>query len=535
MSENLTGRTDPETEEAVDPGVPRQTTSGGGDHDEAARPVPTEDVGQGGETPTFRMRTDLGNAERLADAADGKLLWVYGIGWLYWDGKRWKHDESNRVVQEATNTVRSIYREAATFNRKASKATDEDERKELAKDASKMTEWARKSEAASHIDAIVRLGRAQKRLVLDEGAAGLDANPNALNVADGILDLDTCKRRDPDPSERHTKLAAAGYGEGDAHSELWEEFLRKILPSDDVRLYVQKAAGSSLRGRYSEDLFIPWGSGKNGKSTFLRVIRHALGDYAMEAAPELLIQKRGNRNAGDLSAIADLRGRRLVTTIETGQGKRLDEQLVKQLTGESVMKAKFMRQDHFEFENQTTVWLATNHKPQVQGADVAIWERLHLIPFTVYIPPEERDRALGAKLEQPEHQAAILVWLVEGLRLFEAEGLTPPTEVVEATEEYREEMDLLHNWIESRCEMDPKAVAPVAWVQNSYAGYCHETKTAQLPAQEFNELLVSRGLTKGQARVAGKVRKVWKGVRLSEEWMFSTTELLLGKSSGNGD
>jgi putative DNA primase/helicase len=459
-----------------------------------------------------RPTTDLGNAERMADRTTGRLLYVRELGWLAWDGSRWERDTTGVEVREATAMVRSIYEEASIRSGEAARTEGEAEREKVGDEADRLTSWARQSESATKIRAAVDLARSREGLVAR--ADLLDADTEALNVANGILNLADLTLGDHDPAAYHTKVTRASF-DPDSRSQLWEDFLTTILPSEDVRRYVQKAVGYSLLGRFSDHLFIPWGSGKNGKSTFLWAVRHALGDYAMEAAPELLIEKRGSRSAGDMSAAAELRGRRFVTTIETGEGKQLHETFVKQLTGEHTMKAKFMRQDWFEFENQTAIWLATNHKPQVHGADKAIWERLHLIPFTTWVPPNERDPQLGPKLEQDRD--AVLAWAVEGLRMYRDEGLEPPAEVAEATREYEAEMDPLREWMDECCEMGGDASAPVKYVRESYAQWCRRSSAQALGTQRFNSLLESRGLGRASVRVGGVKTKIWKGVRLLDQ------------------
>lgn len=199
------------------------------------------------------------------------------------------------------------------------------------------------------------------------------------------------------------------------------------MPDKEVREFVQMAAGYSLLGSYSEYLFIAHGSGANGKSTFLNAARDVLGDYADEAPPDLLVQRREWGAAGE-SALAGLRGSRLVTTVETEQGKPISEVLVKQLTGEAEIKAKFMRQDYFTYTNTSAVWMATNHQPVVQGADYAIWRRIHLIPFEVMIPEDERQEPEVLRDRLRGERDGILRWFIEGLRRYRECGskLDPP-------------------------------------------------------------------------------------------------------------
>ena len=343
-----------------------------------------------GDGVIFRKTTDLGNAERLADHASGRLLSVHGLGWLWWDGMRWQRDESNRAMREAIDTVRSIYTEAELISAQAAEATDDDERDKWSSMGVAVAKWARRSESAARISAMLTLGRAQPRLVLEEGAAALDADPTALNVRNGILDLETLKLRPHDPAERHTRITNADY-DRDAEAPFFSDTIAKALTDPQVRRWFQKAMGYSMLGSLSEFLFIPHGAGANLKSTTLAGPRHALGDYACEAPSDLLVARREWGPAGE-SALAGLRGRRFVTATETEQGKQLAEVLVKKMTGETEITAKFMRQDYFTYPNQMAVWLATNYKPIVQGLDLAIWRTCEADPVRGHDPRERATR-----------------------------------------------------------------------------------------------------------------------------------------------
>jgi putative DNA primase/helicase len=277
--------------------------------------------------------TDMGNARRLARRAVNKLIHVHGLGWLVWDGKRWKRALSGQEVREAKRMVRSIYKEAGSISRRVAQTSDDEERKKLSAIVDGVNGWARSSEFATRIGAAISLARSEPELV--EEVEKLDAHPHLLNVQDGMLDLNTLALRQPhDPAYRLTRIAGAPF-DREADAPTFHKFIERILPDAEVRRYVQKGLGYSLLGRYSERLFIPYGSGANGKSTLLYVVRCALGDYAAEAANELLVAKGGDWSAAADSALADLRGRRLVTTVETEQGKKLSESLVKKLTGEA--------------------------------------------------------------------------------------------------------------------------------------------------------------------------------------------------------
>lgn len=482
-----------------------------------------ESDGDGRRKGPFHKHTDLGNAERLADLAYGKVLWVHGLGWLWWDGKRWKRDESKRVLRIATNTVRSIYQEAEFFNGRAALATDEEERNRWGKLAEAANRWATASESAGKITATIKLAAAQPLLVLDEGAKGLDANPMALNVQNGILDLDTLELRPHDPAERHTRIAGASY-DPEAEAPFFQECMKRALPDEELRRWVQKAVGYSLPGTHSEFLFIPHGDGANLKSTVEYAWRRALGDYAAEAPSDLLVARREWGAAGE-SALAGLHGRRFVTATETEQGKQLAEVLAKKLTGEPEITAKFMRQNYFTYPNQMAVWLATNYKPVVQGTDLAIWRRIRLIPFEVTIPPEERIDPSEVQRRLREERDGILAWMVEGLRLYQEEGLSPePEAVAAATRGYREEMDPLAGWLREAFDEDPEAVVSIEWLRKSYRRWAESTGRFALGERRFNELMGQRGFTRPASAIwfdvpsddggtERKRMKAWKGLR----------------------
>jgi putative DNA primase/helicase len=465
----------------------------------------------------LRKRTDLGNAERLADHAKGKLLWVYGQGWLCWDGKRWVRDESNNVMRVAADTARRIYSEASAVSKAAAESGEESS---LGKLADEITSWAVKSESRRALEAMVKLGASQKRLILEEGAAGLDADPDLLNVNNGILDLASMERHDHDPKKRMTKLTNASY-DPKATAPFFRECVEKALPDEEVRHWVQMAAGYSMLGSYSEYLFVPFGKGANLKSTVLYGLRYALGDYAAEAASDLLVARREWGAAAE-SALAGLRGSRFITTIETEQGKRLAEVLVKQLTGEAEITAKFMRQDYFTFNNQAAVWLATNHKPIVQGMDLAIWRRIRLIPFTETVPPHERLEASEVQQRLREEADGILQWLVEGLvnwRTDEHGGLsTIPRAIREATDEYRKEMDPLGEWLEDECELASDAMTASGRLRESYERHCKANGRTALGGRRFNEALTELGIVtaKNKQTIDGKQQRARLGVRLIE-------------------
>ena len=148
----------------------------------------------------------------------------------------------------------------------------------------------------------------------------------------------------------------------------------------------------ALTGSTAEQCaFFLYGTGRNGKSTFIDVIRELFGDYARNIQPETIMVRNNNAINSD---IARLKGARLVTTVEPNEGLKLNEGLLKQLTGGDIITARKLYAEEFEFKAEFKLWMATNHKPIIRGTDLGIWRRVHMIPFTVVIPENEVDRQL---------------------------------------------------------------------------------------------------------------------------------------------
>jgi putative DNA primase/helicase len=446
-----------------------------------------------GSTPPPRgyNLTDLGNSERFVQDHGESVRYCYPWSkWLVWTGVKWERDEFGKVHKLAKTTVRRIYREAAA-------AEDEDRRKALAKHAAR-------SEGADKIKAMLELAKSEVPAAPDE----LDADPWALNVANGTIDLRTGKLHDHRREDLITKLAPVEY-DPHAKAPTWEAFLERVLPSEGLRGFVQSAAGYSSTGNTSEQIMlINYGAGNNGKSTFQEALAAVLGDYAMRAPTEMLMAKQSSGVPND---VARLKGARFVAASETEQGRRLAESLVKDLTGQDTISARFMRAEWFDFKPTHKLWLSTNHKPEIRGTDNAIWRRIRLVPWTVAIPPAERDRKLAEKLR--DELPGVLVWAVKGCLEWRREGLQAPEEVRKATAGYRSEMDVIGDFMADRCfrgerlQVDKDELYKAYQMWSETAGERTETK------RKFGMLLKERGIEDG--RNSERTKRIWKGIGLS--------------------
>ena len=436
--------------------------------------------------------TDTGNAERLADRHGANLRFCHPWGrWLAYDDTRWRVDDRGAVVRLAKDTARSIFAEAK-------EAPDDEAAKRLGK-------WAGASLSESKLRAMISLAQSEPGVpVLPEE---MDASPDLFNVLNGTVDLRTGELREHRREDLITKLAPVEY-DPDATAPVWAATLERTLPSEDVRRFFKKLCGYAMSGDVSEHVLpVLYGTGANGKSTVLNALLAAAGEYGMQAAPDLLIAKRGAHP----TEIADLFGMRVVASIEVEDGRRLAEALVKNLTGGDKIRARRMRQDNWQFEPTHTVFMAVNHKPIVKGNDTGIWRRIRLIPFTETIPPAEQDKKLPEKLRA--ELPGILRWVVEGCLEWRREGLKAPEEVRKATAGYRSEMDVIGDFLADRCHKGARLAAAKDELYKAYQAWCEDAGERFETKRKFGMLLKDRGLEDG--RNAERTQRIWKGIGLS--------------------
>jgi putative DNA primase/helicase len=446
----------------------------------------------GSVAPIGRRLTETGNAERFCDQYGERARFCHPWGmWLPYDGRRWKRDDTGTVRAWGKIVTRSILVEAARI--------------EDAEVRAATVAWAKTSEKAASRAAMLKNAEVEPGIpILPEQ---MDADPLLFNVQNGTVDLRTGELRPHDPLDYITKLAPVAF-DPNATAPTFLAFLERVLPDEDVRAFMQRAVGYSLTGDTSEQcLFFLHGGGANGKSTLLAVIQALVGDYGRQAAPELLVTRGGDRHPTEL---ADLFGARVVVSVEVDDGKRLAETLVKQMTGGDKMKARFMRADFFEWTPTHKLFLAANHRPEIRGTDYAMWRRIHLVPFTVTIPAGERDPKLPGKLrvELP----GVLNWAIAGCLDWQRGGLGVPQAVVDATEEYRQEQDVLGDFMAERCVLDRQAWGAAGAIYRAYSAWCEAGGQKAMSATAFGRRLKERGLTSSKDT---KGTRGWEGIRLS--------------------
>jgi putative DNA primase/helicase len=320
---------------------------------------------------------------------------------------------------------------------------------------------------------------------------------------DATYDLRTGIGRTPDPLDYITKKTACRCARAGTPHPLWTEFLERVTDGDiELQQFLQRYCGYCCTGVTSEHVFVfAYGTGANGKSTFVNTVASVLGDYATVASMDTFLATNSPQHPTDL---AKLCGARLVTAQETQRGRRWDEAKVKTLTGGDRITARFMRQDFFDYVPTFKLLISGNHRPRLSGVDEAIRRRLLLVPFTVQIPLAERDKDLAAKL-RPEWPA-ILRWCIDGCLEWQRVGLAPPTVVLDASEEYFAEQDTIQQWLDD-CTTDsgPGAFTRITELFASWKTWCEDRNLKPGSEKALSEALRDKGFekAKNQARQSG--------------------------------
>ncbi|MDY0003128.1 MAG: phage/plasmid primase, P4 family [Polyangia bacterium] len=434
--------------------------------------------------------SDLANATRMIRIHGRDLLYSGALGWLKWDGTRYRPCSNGEELLAAQDTVRVIYGEARAALRTAK--TEE----EIARAKARL-KAAKALHESKHIFPLVR--HAAPQVAVDTSA--LDSHPYFFNCLNGTLDLHTGKLLAHDRAHRLTKIAGCAY-DPEATSPTWDAFLERVQPSEEVRRCLQRIVGSAMIGEVREHhLIIFHGDGSNGKGTFKDAILALFGDFGWEMQVEEILASR-NGSDRHTTGRADLFGRRFVVTSESGDGAALNEPLVKLLTGGDKITARRMRKDNFSFPPSHTMVIATNSRPRVRGQEHAIWRRLRLFPWNVTIHEEETDPDLPRKLlaELP----GILRWAVEGCLIYQQIGIAPPAEVTRATADYRRNEDALLEWLELSCELGVEHEATSKELHASYQTWARDAGLSEpMGARGFGLALEQRGYHKHPTRKKG--------------------------------
>ncbi len=424
--------------------------------------------------------SDVGNGQRLVDmfGADIRFCFPWGV-WFVWNGRYWEQDKTGEMARRCKKTVHLMFEEAIEI-----------------KDADKKKEFLRfclRSEAESRLNSMASCASSELGIpVLPEQ---LDKDPWILNVQNGTIDLKTGQLRPHKQSDMLTKMSPVIY-DPSATAPVWDAFLKKIF-QDNINIisYIQRKSGYCLTGvTQEEDIDILWGTGGNGKSKLTGAIIYVLGDYHTKANIESILETSNKNGSSASPDIACLKGARLVTVSEPEKGAKLNESRVKDLTGRDPIKARHLHKDPFEFIPEFKLWVYTNFKPHIRGQDRGIWRRVKLIPFEVTIPEEEQDKELPLKLQK--EASGILNWMLKGCLDWQREGLKVPDEILQATAEYKEEMDVFSEFFSYTCVIKKDGTEYLAVLYTVYKAWCRMKEIIPFSTKKFVSNLVERGFKK---------------------------------------
>ena len=448
--------------------------------------------------PTVSRCTHLANSYRIRHYYKGRLWYALGLGWVMWTGKFWRSDptsEGSIATGFVDNLSRLIARESAALSRSASEESDEDRRTALMEQAESLLKWAVQSENERTIAAGLKLTK--HALLIEYGA--LNADPWLFNVQNGTVDLRTGMLRPHDPDNLITFISPVTYNSV-ATCPNWERFLLEVFAGDaEMVAFIQRAVGWSLTGVVKERvLFFLYGhAGKNGKTTMVEAIMKLVGNYGescygygRKVGAETFMKSRNMED--NQRKAATLAGPRFICTSEVDEEHRLNEQLIKDITGGDTIEGRRLYQEAFTFKPQFKPWMYGNHKPEIRGTDDAIWSRVRLVPFEVSFKGRE-DLELGEKLEA--ELSGILNWAIQGCLDWQRHGLNPPEKVQAATREYREEMDVFGPFIRECCVIHREAEVRANNLWSAYKAWCADNSQREQNQTKFGKYLTAKGFT----------------------------------------
>jgi putative DNA primase/helicase len=433
--------------------------------------------------------SDAGNADRLIEAAAGRLRHCPDLGegekgWLWWNGNHW--------VRRAREQAYALLTESTRERLKNVHAEDK-----------AGVRFVHGSLAESKLRAAIRL--AEMRPGVTIRGVELDSDPWILTCGNGTLDLRSGDLTEPRARDYITRAIAVDLDLG-AERPTWTRFLETSM-GGRARLveYLQLAVGYSLTGITREQVFfLLYGTGANGKSTFIETVTSLMGEYAYAAPFETFAMTHNRQSERDMFP---LRAARFVSSVEAESGQRLAESFIKRATGGDTVTGRALFAETINFAPQFKLWLAANHLPEIRGTDEAIWRRVRLIPFEVTIPEAERDPELKDKLR--EELPGILAWAVKGCYAWAKIGMPKVAEVTAATAHYREDQDWIGEFLGDVCTLGPGLECSSTVLYSAFKKWAESRGTNRPPShRKLSMILKDRGLRNYRSGIGMQ----WRGI-----------------------
>lgn len=453
-----------------------------------------------------REWTERGNAQRMMDAHGRGLMYVRELDrWFRWSGVRWQEAHHLDIEQMAQSTLDNLWKERDGIADTASQAA--------------FVKFAVRSQTKHMVEAMCGLAKSEASML--RSVANLDADSNLFGVGNGVVDLRTGILHDPHPDQFVTLGTDIEY-DVDATAPLWDATLLDVFAGDfGMVSFFQRLVGYMMSGQPNEHiLVIPYGNGANGKSTIFGVLQQVFGRYCRTASADSFTTSRpgGSGGGAPREDLLRLRDARMVLVGEPEEDTYLRESLVKTVTGQDVVVARGIHaKNSAEFVPTWVPVMSTNHRPVIKGEDHGIWRRLMAIPFLRNFdtdPAVEKDLYRAQKLRK--QLPGVLNWCVEGARQYAKMGLQVPTEVTAAKESYRETMDVLSEWVETRCEVGATCRATTAELWASWEAFARNRGELRLipSARSLGKRLANRFLSLSWRAESGQKVRGWGGIGL---------------------
>ncbi|MFF1548728.1 phage/plasmid primase, P4 family [Streptomyces sp. NPDC058291] len=438
-----------------------------------------------------RSLDDIGNAERLVDHYGAEIRYtVDAEQWVTYEDGRWSFKGgATRVWQRVIRTIDTLPgTEAQAYSGVPGRGPKGEA---LPSPREKFLQWAASQRMRPKLAAMREI--AQGHPSLHCFMSDFDRSEMLLNVGNGVIDLRTGQRMDHDPGLFLMQQSPIPF-DPDAKAPMWEEFLASVMPDEERREYLARVVGYTLSGSTEEQvMFIHHGDGQNGKGVFMRVVTAILGDYAQSVPRSTLMAKQ---NEGIPNDVARMMGKRLLSTTETSAGKKLDDELVKQLTGEDTVSARFLNKEFFDFRPVGKIHLVTNYLPTVGGGH-GIARRLQDIGWDVIVPPEKRIKKYDEKILAAE-ASGVLNWAIQGCLKWQENGLAVPAAVQEKTKEHLAKSDPLLMWRDDYTRpAESTAYTETGVLFASYKQWCQAGSIREMSIRAFGEALQEKGYQRG--------------------------------------
>lgn len=417
--------------------------------------------------------------------------------WFMWTGDHWSNDRMGLICNLLQQTISSVHELRDHPTLRPHRNDDDEEKSRKAAVRSEISKHVARAEKPSALKEVLEFLTFQPRIVVLPEQ--LDKDDLLVNTPSGIVDVATLEVRPHDPRLCQTRITGAPYVVASSKCDLWHSFIRWAMCEDEeVLSFLQRAAGVSLTGSAEDHVFfVCFGTGGNGKSTFVETMLALAGGYGKVCDFNMFLEndRRSGQPNEELLALKDVR---MVFAAEPEEGRRLREDVIKRVTGGEPISARPLFGSPIEFKPKFSLWLSANHRPAIRGTDDGIWRRVVMIPWDAKITAEKKDTLLGQKLlgELP----GILRWVLEGANSWHKNGLRIPDKVRSATTAYREDMDEIGSFLQSQTVSYESAKVPSSRLYEVYRRWCEQQGSKAFKQKTFNQRVEERGYARSRSR-----------------------------------